>query len=71
MISEFEETRYDIPSLEPFGHRGFIAEFGGSRVPNQLMVKFISKKYENIKVMHINGSIPSDNEYIFYVLDEN
>lgn len=65
-----EETTYDIPALEPFGFRGLIAEFGGSRVPNQLMVKFVSTKYENVKVMHVNGSIPSESEFIFYVLDE-
>jgi len=65
-----EETTYETPALEPFGFRGAVGALGGNRVPNQLMVKFVSTKYENVKVVHVNGTAPGESEFIFYVLDE-
>lgn len=65
-----EETTYETPSMEPFGFRGTVGALGGNRVPNQLMVKFVSNKYENVKVVHINASEPGTSNFYFYVLDE-
>lgn len=65
-----EETTYETPSMEAFGFRGSVGALGGNRVPNQLMVKFVSNKYENVKVVHINASEPGTSNFYFYVLDE-
>lgn len=65
-----EETTYETPSLDAFGFRGAVGGLGGKRVPNQLMVKFVSYKYENVKVVHVNGTEPGTSNFIFYVLDE-
>lgn len=65
-----EETTYETPSLEPFGFRGSVGALGGKRVPNQLMVKFVSNKFENVKVVHVNATEPGTNNFYFYVLDE-
>jgi len=65
-----EETTYDSASLEPFGFRGSVGALGGNRVPNQLMVKFVSNKFENVKVVHVNATEPGTNNFYFYVLDE-
>lgn len=65
-----EETNYEEPSLEPFGFRGAVGALGGNRVPNQLMVKFVSSKFENVKVVHVNSTEPGTNNFQFYVLDE-
>lgn len=66
-----EETTYENPSLEPFGFRGDIGVLLGKRVPNQLMVKFASNKFENLKVVHVLGSEKSDvNNRMFFILDE-
>lgn len=65
-----EETTYETPSMEAFGFRGTVGAMGGDRVPNQLMVKFVSNKYENVKVVHINASEPGTSNFFFYVLDE-
>jgi len=40
-----KETTYQTPSLEAFGFRGTVGALAGKRVPNQLMVKFVSNKY--------------------------
>lgn len=65
-----EKTTYETASMEPFGFTGTISSLGGKRVPNQLMVKFVSNKFENVKVVHVYGSEPASSDYIFYVLDE-
>lgn len=65
-----EETTYETASMEPFGFRGSVGALGGNRVPNQLMVKFVSSKYENVKVVHVNATEPATSNFIFYVLDE-
>lgn len=66
-----EETTYETPSLEAFGFRGTVGALAGKRVPNQLMVKFVSNKFENVKVVHVLGSEKSDfNNTIYFVLDE-
>lgn len=65
-----EETTYETPSIDPFGFRGSFGVIGGKRVPNQLLVKFASNKFENVKVAHINATSPGTDDIIFYVLDE-
>lgn len=65
-----EETTYETPSLTSFGFRGAVGALGGNRVPNQLYVKFVSEKFENVKVIHVNATEPGSNDFIFYVLDE-
>lgn len=66
-----EETTYETPSLEAFGFRGSVGALAGKRVPNQLMVKFVSNKFENVKVVHVLGSEKSDfNNTMYFVLDE-
>lgn len=66
-----EETTYESLSLEPFGFRGAVGALGGKRVPNQLMVKFVSNKFENVKVVHVLGSEKSDfNNTMYFILDE-
>lgn len=65
-----ENSSYDIASLEPFGFRGAAGALGGSRVPNQLLVKFVSKNFENVKVIHVNGTEPGTSNFVYYVLDE-
>lgn len=66
-----EKTTYETPSLQPFGFRGSVGALGGKRTPNQLMVKFVSNKYENVKVVHVWGSDVSDfNNTYFFILDE-
>ena len=64
-----EETTYEEPSSEPFGFRGSIGALIGKKVPNQLKVKFVSEKYENIKVMDIM-SLREYGTYQFLVLDD-
>jgi len=64
-----EEKTYTTPSLEPFGIGGAVRMLGGDNVPNQLMVKFVSSKYENIKVCHIAGS-HENSDFEFFVLDD-
>ncbi|MDG3582951.1 hypothetical protein [Galbibacter pacificus] len=65
-----EEITYDNPSLKPFGFRGSVGVLGGSRVPNQLKVKFISGKYENINVANVNSTSSGSNNFYFFVLDD-
>ncbi len=65
-----EETTYDTPSMKAFGFRGTVGTLGGNRVPNQLMVKFVSSKFENVKVVHVGSSDPTSSNFYFYVLDE-
>lgn len=66
-----EKSDYETASLEPFGFRGAVGSLGGKRVPNQLMIKFVSDKFENVKVVHVLGSRKTDiNNAIYFVLDE-
>lgn len=66
-----EETTYETPSLKAFGFRGSVGALEGKRVPNQLLVKFISNKFENVKVVHVLGSEKSDfDNTMYFVLDE-
>lgn len=66
-----EEIKYDSASIEPIGSRGMAGVLGGKRIPNQITVKFVSAKYENVKVVHIMGSAKSEfsNAY-YFILDE-
>ena len=66
-----EKTTYETPSLETFGFRGAMGALGGNRVPNQLTVKFISNKYDYVKVMNVNSTQSGDNsDFYFYVFNE-
>lgn len=64
-----ESTKYEEPSMEWFGFRGAVGAMGGKRVPNQLTLKFVSNKYENVKVVHIAGA-HENNDFEFFVMDE-
>ena len=64
-----EETTYETASLSPFGISGAVKALGGSRVPNQLKLKFASNKFENVKVVHVAGS-HEHNDFEFFILDE-
>lgn len=66
-----EETSYEVASMKPFGFRGNIGVLGGNKVPNQLMVKFVSNKYENVKIVHVFGTPKvTPDDWYFYILDE-
>lgn len=62
-----EDTTYENPSMEFFGYGG-ISNFTDN-APNQLMVKFVSDKYENVKVAHLYAS-KENSDYHFFILDE-
>lgn len=66
-----QEYSYDEPSLKMFGRQGaFKAQFDAQNVlPNELALKFVSGKYENVKVVHI---VKDDqmNSTKWYILDE-
>ncbi len=64
-----KETTYETASLSPFGISGVAKALGGSRVPNQLKLKFASAKFENVKVVHVAGS-HEHNDSEFFILDE-
>ena len=64
-----EEISYEVASIEPFGRRGSLGVLGGDRVPNQLMVRFVSNSFENIKVFHIYGTEPGSSNQVFYVFN--
>lgn len=68
-----EMVTYDSPSLKPFGKRGMVGQMGGKRIPNQLMVHFVSNKFENVKVGHILASSKTENldRSIYLLLDED
>ena len=66
-----ETTSYENASVEPFGFRGAVGALSGKRVPNQLEVKFVSNKFENVKVIHVLGSDKTDfNNTMYFILDE-
>lgn len=62
-----EEGDYEIPSLEPFGNTGNYRILGGNDFPPQLSLKFMSNKYENVKVISVNATRPSTQTFVFYV----
>jgi hypothetical protein len=64
-----ESTDYETPSLSPFGIRGDVALLAGDKVPNQLAVKFVNAKYENVKVLSVAGS-RDNNDFVFYILEK-
>jgi hypothetical protein len=69
-----EEITYDTPSMKMFGRRGsFQSMFDAQgRLPNDLALKFVSKKYENVKVVNITRGVDySDGSTSWYILDEN
>jgi hypothetical protein len=68
-----EEITYDSLSMQPFGYRGDIGALAGSskNVPNQLGLKFVSNKFENVEVISVNGTDIKSSDFIYYVLDEN
>lgn len=66
-----QEVSYDEPSMKMFGRQGaFKAQFDAQNVlPNEIAVKFVSSKYENVKVVHI-AKDTGMNSTKWYVLDE-
>ncbi|MDP2303662.1 MAG: hypothetical protein Q8N03_14685 [Ignavibacteria bacterium] len=68
-----EEIEYETPSMKIFGRRGsFQSMFDAQgRLPNDLALKFVSKKFENVKVAHITRGVDySDGSTSWYILDE-
>lgn len=66
-----QEVEYEEPSLKMFGRQGsFKAMFDNQNVlPNEIAVKFVSGKYENVKIVHI-AKDTGMNSTKWYVLDE-
>jgi len=65
-MSNMEEAKYDTPSLKAFGFRGSVGALTGKHVPNQLAVKFMSSKYQHVKLMSVLASY-SDGDFKFFV----
>jgi hypothetical protein len=64
-----EECSYKNLSLKPFGFRGTLAALKPNML-NQLMVKFSSSKFQYINIMEVNGTENNDDNFFFYLLDE-
>ena len=66
-----QEITYEEPSLKMFGRQGdFKAMFDAQNVlPNEIAVKFVSGKFENVQVVHIAKN-PSQETSKWYILDE-
>lgn len=62
-----DETTYDQPSLKPFGFRGNLGILDKS-APNQLVVQFLSQRYEYVRVLRFLGSF-SDDIYQFFMFN--
>ncbi len=68
-----EEETYESLNLKPFGRRGAVQEMfdAQSRLPNDLEVKFVSIKYDYIKVMNVTrGFNTYSGQTEWYVLDK-
>ena len=65
-----DTVTYDIPSLKPFGIRGGWGEIGGSRIPDELRVMFVSAKYENVKLGSVDATMGGSTDLIFFTLDQ-
>lgn len=65
-----EETDYEEPSMGPFGIRGSHALLAGGKVPFQLALKFLSDKFENVKVVSVSAKRPGTNEFIYYIFND-
>jgi len=61
-----EEATYDTTTLKPFGFRGNIGALTGKHVPNQLGVKFMSSKFQHVKVLSVLASY-ADGNFQFFV----
>lgn len=66
-ISE-AETDYDVPDRKLFGYRGMSALLQ-DHVPNQIAVKFVSNKYEHVKVRDIYATPTNSYSMYFYQFD--
>ncbi len=66
-----QEITYEEPSLKMFGRQGsFKARFDAQNLlPNDLALKFVSKKFENIKVLQIVKDSNLDSMK-WYLLDQ-
>lgn len=70
-----EQTTYSVPYMGRFGAIGKVGAIGKGKsrtsAPGQLTVKFVSKKYDYLKVVHIaDAHEDSGKELQVYVLDE-
>lgn len=63
-----EEITYDIPSMKSFGISNPFTELFGKKHTNYLLVKFVSTKYENIKVQEFRDKRYGD--LVYYTLDK-
>ncbi len=66
-VNHTEEYTYQEPENGLFGIGGAAKTLGGSKIPNQLSLKFVSNKYENVLVYEVLYS-PEDFEW--FILQE-
>lgn len=74
-ILNVENTRYESPYMGRFGSVGKVGAIGKakavSNTPSQLMVKFVNKRYDYVKVISIaNAHEDSGQDLQVFVLDE-
>ena len=66
------EITYDVPSLKMFGRANAMKAYGmdeQGRLPNDLALKFVSNKFESIKIVHVQKD-DNMNAMKWYILDE-
>jgi hypothetical protein len=63
-----EQVNYDEPTKKPFGFRGNLAILDKS-APNQLMVQFLSSRYEYVRVLRFLGS-SADGIFQFFMFND-
>jgi len=61
-----EETTYGTATLKAFGFRGNVGALTNDDIPNQLALKFMSSKYQHVKVLSVLASY-SDGDFKFFV----
>ena len=59
-----------VAASVPLAAAGVAKALGGDRIPNQLMVKFASNKFKNVKVGQVNITKSGSNDWYFLVLEE-
>lgn len=74
-IVNMERTGYDVPYMGRFGSIGKVGAVGKGRsrttAPGQLTVKFVSRRFDYLKVVHIaDAHEDSGKELQVYILDE-
>jgi hypothetical protein len=75
-VMNVERTQYSAPFMGRFGSTGKVGLMGNTKAgvigPGQLTVKFVSRKFDYIKVVHISGPHEDARKNLqVYVLDES